>query len=61
MSRIKEATMGKRSDYDRIPKDKYQTPNKAVLPLIPYLRRDGIETFAELCCGDGELIRHRLS
>jgi hypothetical protein len=51
--------MNKRSpDFERIPRDKYQTPYKAVLPLIPYLRRDGVRTFAELCCGDGDLIRH---
>jgi hypothetical protein len=49
--------MVKRSDYDRIPKDKHQTPYKAVLPLIPDLRRDGIKSFAELCC-EGQLIRH---
>ena len=36
----------------------YRTPFKAVPPLIPYLRRDGVRTFAERCCGEGDLIRH---
>ncbi|MCA1379838.1 MULTISPECIES: hypothetical protein [Bradyrhizobium] len=50
--------MGKRSDFERIPRDLYATPAKAVLPLPKYLRRDGIRTFAELCAGNGDLIRH---
>jgi hypothetical protein len=29
-----------------------------VLPLIPYLRAAGIKTFAEPCCGEGDLTRH---
>jgi hypothetical protein len=29
-----------------------------VLPLLPYLRGSGIRTFAEPCCGEGDLIRH---
>jgi hypothetical protein len=51
--------MSKRGDeYQRIPRDLYKTPFKAVLPLIPYLRRDGIKRFAEPCCDDGGLVRH---
>ena len=50
--------MGKRSDFERIPRDFYPTPPEAVSPLIPFLRRDGIRTFAEPCCGDGRLVRH---
>lgn len=50
--------MGKRSDFKRKARDLYPTPAAAVLPLIPYLRRDGVKTFAELCCGDGDLIAH---
>jgi hypothetical protein len=51
--------MSKRSpDFERSPRDFYPTPYKAVLPLIPYLHRDGIKTFAEFCCGDGDLIQH---
>lgn len=48
--------MGKRSEFPRRKNDAYATPYKCVLPLIPHLR--GIETFAEPCAGDGELIKH---
>jgi hypothetical protein len=39
--------MGKRSSFERIPRDFYPTPYAAVPPLIPHLR--GIRTFAEPC------------
>src|SRR5262249_13060748 len=48
--------MGKRSNFERREADFYPTPRAAVDPLIPHLR--GIRTFAEPCCGDGDLIRH---
>ena len=48
--------MGKRSNFERIPRDFYPTPLKAVPPLIPYLQ--GIRSFAEPCAGDGALVRH---
>jgi hypothetical protein len=48
--------MGKRSNFKRRKADFYPTPRAAVIPLIPHLR--GIRTFAEPCCGDGDLIRH---
>ena len=48
--------MGKRSNFERIPRDFYPTPYAAVPPLIPHLR--GVRTFAEPCCGDGALVRH---
>jgi hypothetical protein len=48
--------VGKRSNFERIPRDFYPTPRAAVLPLIPHLR--GIRRFAEPCAGDGDLIRH---
>jgi hypothetical protein len=48
--------MGKRSDFPRRPMDDYATPYAAVVPLLPYL--DGVRTFAEPCCGDGDLYRH---
>ena len=48
--------MGKRSNFDRVPRDFYPTPYAAVPPLIPFLR--GVRTFAEPCCGDGALVRH---
>ena len=50
--------MGKRSDFERIPRDLYPTPAKGVQPLIPYLRAAGIRSFAEPCCGNGDLVRH---
>jgi hypothetical protein len=48
--------MGKRSNFERIPRDFYSTPYVAVSPLIPHLR--GVRTFAEPCCGDGALVNH---
>ena len=51
-----EYGMGKRSDFERIPRDFYPTPQAAVPPLIPHLR--GVRSFAEPCCGDGALVHH---
>jgi hypothetical protein len=48
--------MGKRSDFERIPRDKYPTPEAAVRPLLPHL--DYGTTFVEPCAGDGRLVRH---
>ena len=48
--------MGKRSNFERIPRDCYPTPFAAVPPLIPHLR--GVRTFAEPCCDHGQLVRH---
>jgi hypothetical protein len=50
--------MGKRSNYPKIPRDLYPTPFNAVVPLVPFLRRDRVRSFAEPCCGDGRLVRH---
>ena len=50
--------MGKRSNFERRPDDFYPTPRAAVVPLIPYLRRGGVRTFAEPCAGEGDLVRH---
>jgi hypothetical protein len=46
--------MGKRSSFERIPRDFYPTPQAAVPPLLPHLR--GVRSFAESCCGDGALV-----
>lgn len=46
--------MGKRSDFERKPKDYYKTPEKAVLPLLPYI--DNINNYIEPCAGDGQLV-----
>lgn len=48
--------MGKRSAFERIPRDFYPTPFEAVAPLLPHL---GFERrYIEPCAGDGALIRH---
>lgn len=48
--------MGKRSDFDRVPRDYYQTPIAAVRPLAPFLPASF--TYVEPCAGDGRLINH---
>jgi len=50
--------MGKRSDFDRIPRDFYPTPVEAVAPLLPHI--PDFTQFAEPCAGDGALIDHLL-
>jgi hypothetical protein len=37
-------------------KDFWRTPANAVKPLLPFL--NGVRTFAEPCCGEGDLVRH---
>ena len=46
--------MGKRSSFERIPRDFYPTPYEAVWPLLPHL--GSFVTFCEPCCGDGRLV-----
>ena len=49
--------MAKRSDFPRRPQDAYDTIDpRAVAALVPFLRRDGVRTFAEPCCGNGHLL-----
>ena len=48
--------MGKRSDFERKPRDFYPTPFAAVEPLIQHLQQGF--AFAEPCAGDGQLCRH---
>lgn len=48
--------MGKRSDFERIPRDFYPTPREAVLPLLPHLRLN--TRFFEPCAGNGALVGH---
>jgi hypothetical protein len=52
--------MTKRSSgrFKRRKNDAYPTPLAPVLPLIPWLQQRGVRTFAEPCCGDGDLVRH---
>ena len=46
--------MGKRSNFERKPRDFYPTPIEAVYPLLEHLEEDF--TFAEPCAGDGALL-----
>jgi len=48
--------LGKRSNFDRNPRDYYPTPEAAVIPLLPYLPPE--THFIEPCAGDGRLVRH---
>ena len=47
--------MGKRSTFERRPRDFYPTPPEAVKPLMEHLPYATM--FIEPCCGDGALIR----
>lgn len=46
--------MGKRSDFERVPRDFYPTPREAVYPLLPHLEKG--RWFYEPCAGTGELV-----
>ena len=46
--------MGKRSTFERLPRDFYPTPFEAVRPLLPHLPPH--TKFVEPCAGDGALI-----
>ena len=48
--------MGKRSNFERKPRDFYPTPIEAVYPLLEHLEENFL--FAEPCAGDGALISH---
>lgn len=48
--------MGKRSSFERIPRDFYPSPREAVTPLLPHLAPE--TRFAEPCAGDGALVDH---
>ncbi len=48
--------MGKRSNFERMPRDFYPTPLEAVKPLFPHLEHGS--TFEEPCAGDGRLVDH---
>ena len=48
--------MGKRSNFERNPRDYYPTPEEAVKPLIPHVGK--ARTFYEPCAGDGRLVQH---
>ena len=48
--------MGKRSNFERNPRDFYPTPYEAVVPLVPHLPSE--YSFYEPCAGNGQLITH---
>ena len=43
--------MGKRSNFERKPRDYYRTPIEAAEPIRPFMQ--DIQTFCEPCAGDG--------
>lgn len=51
-----EDGMGKRSEFERNPRDYYPTPYEAVIPLLKHLPYGS--DFIEPCAGDGRLIKH---
>lgn len=48
--------MGKRSNFDKIERDFYPTPEKAVRPLLHFIEQGA--TYVEPCAGRGDLIQH---
>ena len=48
--------MGKRSEFERTPRDFYPTPYEAVVPLLAHLYPR--TKYVEPCCGDGALVEH---
>lgn len=48
--------MGKRSSFERVPRDFYPTPFEAVIPLLPHLEPH--TQYVEPCAGDGTLVGH---
>ena len=49
--------MGKRSNFERVARDYYPTPIKAVEPLIDHLPQGEFD-YVEPCAGDGRLVEH---
>ena len=48
--------MGKRSNFERLPRDSYDTPYSAVIPLMRHLPRN--TEFIEPCAGKNALVNH---
>lgn len=46
--------MGKRSQFERVERDFYPTPHRAVLPLLPHMSIGS--RFVEPCAGNGALV-----
>ena len=56
VSRRWRCPLGKRSNFARVERDFYSSPESVVLPLLPHLPHGTM--FIEPCAGDGRLIRH---
>lgn len=56
VARAGDVELGKRSSFERMPRDFYPTPYEAVAPLLEHL--PARMTFVEPCAGDGALVRH---
>ena len=50
--------MGKRSNFDRKPRDFYPTPKSVIPSLMDHIDPDLITAFCEPCAGDGRLVGH---
>jgi hypothetical protein len=48
--------VGKRSNFERNPRDFYPTPKEALAPLFPHLSKDS--KIWEPCAGDGRMVRN---
>jgi hypothetical protein len=48
------ALVGKRSNFDRLDRDLYQTPPEGIAPLLPHIPRGA--TFCEPCAGAGAMV-----
>jgi hypothetical protein len=51
-----EIKMGKRSNFERNPRDYYRTPYEAVIPLLVHIQPK--ISYIEPCAGDGALFHH---
>ena len=50
--------MGKRSNFERVPRDFYPTPEAALAPLTASGCLNPYVTYAEPCAGQGDLVGH---
>lgn len=49
--------VAKRSNFEKRPRDLYETPVEAVRCLMPHLKRAGVVRYIEPCAGSGKLVR----
>lgn len=53
---VRKSNMGKRSNFERVARDRYDTPYDAVVPLLYHLPDD--TEFIEPCAGKNALVNH---